>query len=54
MKATRQVCNLLQDLLDDPNPNSPAQSDAYIMFTQRLQDYKRRVRQQTQAHPPPG
>ena len=24
----------LQELLDSPNPNSPAQSDAYMIFTQ--------------------
>jgi len=44
----------LQDLLNDPNPNSPAQSDAYMLFTQKPAEYKRRVRAQTSAHPPPA
>ncbi len=25
---------MTQELLDSPNPNSPAQSDAYVIFTQ--------------------
>ncbi len=45
---------ILQDLLNDPNPNSPAQSDAYMLFTQKPAEYKRRVRLQTSAHPPPA
>lgn len=44
---------LLQELLDTPNPNSPAQSDAYIMFTQRLAEYKKRVKDQVHKYPPP-
>ncbi|DBB16145.1 TPA: hypothetical protein ACH3X3_015146 [Trebouxia sp. C0006] len=43
-----------KDLLNDPNPNSPAQSDAYMLFTQKPAEYKRRVRAQTSAHPPPA
>ena len=36
----------IQDLLDTPNPNSPAQSDAYQLFTQDKAEYKKRVRQE--------
>lgn len=36
----------LQDLLDDPNPNSPAQADAYMLFTRERSEYRRRVRAQ--------
>ena len=51
--ATLNFC-MMQDLLNDPNPNSPAQSDAYMLFTQKPAEYKRRVRAQTSAHPPPA
>lgn len=43
----------VQELLDAPNALSPAQSDAYLMFTQRLDDYKRRVKQEAAKYPPP-
>ncbi len=43
-----------QELLDTPNPQSPAQSDAFVAFTQRLAEYKRRVRQQATQYPPPA
>ena len=45
---------VLQELLDTPNPNSPAQSDAYILFTQKLSEYKKKVRQQASKYPPPS
>ena len=38
----------IQDLLDTPNPNSPAQSDAYQLFVQDKAAYARRIRQETQ------
>ncbi len=47
------VCVYTQELLDTPNPNSPAQSDAYMMFTQDLQRYKKEVKKQTGNYPPP-
>jgi hypothetical protein len=37
----------VQELLDNPNPNSPAQSDAYMAFTQNLPLYKKEVKKQT-------
>ncbi|KAL0042063.1 hypothetical protein WJX77_001974 [Trebouxia sp. C0004] len=52
--TVNQILLGIQDLLNDPNPNSPAQSDAYMLFTQRPAEYKRRVRAQTSAHPPPA
>ena len=42
-----------QELLDTPNPNSPAQSDAYVAFTQRRSEYTKRVREQAGRYPPP-
>lgn len=32
-----------QELLDNPNPLSPAQSDAFVMYQQRRDEYKKRV-----------
>ncbi|GAX78311.1 hypothetical protein CEUSTIGMA_g5753.t1 [Chlamydomonas eustigma] len=43
----------IQELLDNPNPQSPAQSDAYMIFTQNKTEYSRRVRKQSQQYPPP-
>ena len=36
----------IQELLDTPNPNSPAQSEAYKMFVQDKAAYARRVREE--------
>ena len=36
----------IQELLDTPNPNSPAQSEAYQMFVQDKASYAMRVRQE--------
>lgn len=35
----------LQSLLCDPNPNSPANSEAARMFSENKRDYNRRVRE---------
>jgi ubiquitin-conjugating enzyme E2 I len=43
----------VQELLDAPNDKSPAQSDAYIMFTQQPAEYKRKVKEQAARFPPP-
>ncbi len=43
----------MQELLDTPNEKSPAQSDAYMQFTQNLAEYKRKVKRQAQTFPPP-
>jgi len=40
----KQMLLGIQDLLDDPNPNSPAQSEAYNLFTRNKPEYKRRVK----------
>eukprot|EP00743_Colponemidia_sp_Colp-15_P001606 GILK01001753.1.p1 GENE.GILK01001753.1~~GILK01001753.1.p1 ORF type:complete len:160 (-),score=17.67 GILK01001753.1:185-664(-) len=49
----KQLLLGIQDLLDNPNPNSPAQADPYMLFTQNRAEYIRRVRQQAQQNPPP-
>ncbi|CAM9116763.1 unnamed protein product [Discosporangium mesarthrocarpum] len=40
----KQMLMGIQDLLDAPNPHSPAQSDAYTLFVTNLPEYRRRVR----------
>lgn len=48
-------CTLLpqQELLDNPNQLSPAQSDAYSYFTNDPTVYNRKVREQASKYPPP-
>ena len=43
----------IQELLDNPNEKSPAQSLAYQYFTTRLDDYKAKVKEQVGSYPPP-
>ncbi|CAM9278624.1 unnamed protein product [Choristocarpus tenellus] len=40
----KQMLMGIQDLFDSPNPNSPAQSEAYQLFVTNLPEYRRRVR----------
>lgn len=40
----KQVLIGIQDLLDDPNPSSPAQSEAYQLFMSDKAEYRRRVK----------
>lgn len=42
----KQVLTGIQDLLDNPNPKSPAQSTPYTLFTSNKEEYKRRVLQE--------
>lgn len=44
----------LQDLLDDANPKSPAQAEAFMLFTNNKTEYKRRVKEQTKRNPVPS
>ena len=41
----KQILLGIQDLLDDPNPDSPAQADAYNLFKKDRAAYERKVRQ---------
>jgi len=43
-----------QDLLDDPNPNSPAQSEAYALYMNNKAEYRKRVRQEALKNTPAG
>ncbi len=42
--TVKQMLLGIQDLLDSPNVNSPAQSEAYNLCVQNKTEYKRRVK----------
>ncbi|ORZ11076.1 SUMO-conjugating enzyme ubc9 [Absidia repens] len=50
--TVKQVLTGIQDLLDDPNPESPAQSEAYKLFKKDKEEYKRRVLLQAAKNQP--
>lgn len=47
----KQILLGIQDLLDDPNPESPAQADAYNLFKKDRPAYERRVKQVVRENP---
>ncbi|KAJ6122436.1 hypothetical protein N7512_004901 [Penicillium capsulatum] len=48
----KQILLGIQDLLNDPNPESPAQADAYNLFKKDRPAYERRVKQVVKENPP--
>ncbi|GBG28406.1 Ubiquitin-conjugating enzyme E2 E2 [Hondaea fermentalgiana] len=42
----------IQDLLDNPNPDSPAQAEPYKLFTTDLEAYRARVKIEVRNNPP--
>ena len=44
--TVKQILLGIQDLLDNPNPKSPAQEDAYRCFVKNKKNYEKRVRAQ--------
>ncbi|KAJ3214640.1 E2 SUMO-conjugating protein ubc9 [Dinochytrium kinnereticum] len=46
----KQILLGIQDLLDDPNPESPAQSEAYLLFKKDKAAYEKRIRQQAKQY----
>lgn len=42
----------IQDLLDNPNPNSPAQREAIEVYLNNKAEYRRKVREQAQKNLP--
>ncbi|PIM97522.1 Ubiquitin-protein ligase [Handroanthus impetiginosus] len=50
--TVKQILVGIQDLLDQPNPADPAQTEGYHMFIQDPVEYKKRVRQQAKQYPP--
>lgn len=51
--TVKQILVGIQELLDQPNPADPAQIEAYQLFIQDPEEYKRRVKQQAKNYPPP-
>jgi len=49
--TVKQILVGIQDLLDQPNPADPAQTDGYHLFIQDPTEYKRRVRLQAKQYP---
>ena len=50
--TVKQILLGVQDLLNNPNPDSPAQREAYEIFQTDKPEYKRRVRQQAMKNVP--
>ncbi|CAB1105565.1 unnamed protein product [Ectocarpus sp. CCAP 1310/34] len=48
----KQMLLGIHDLFDTPNPNSPAQSEAYQLFVTNKEEYRRRVRLEAQKNIP--
>ena len=44
----------IQDLLDDPNPHSPANGEANALFLKNKAKYSQRVKAQARSCPPSG
>ncbi|GJV14850.1 SUMO-conjugating enzyme SCE1-like protein [Tanacetum coccineum] len=49
--TVKQILCGIQDLLDTPNPASPAQHDSYRLFITNLPEYKKRVQDQAKRYP---
>lgn len=52
--TVKQMVLGIQDLLDTPNKNSPAQSEAYNLLVQNEAEYKRRVKMEAQKYAAQG
>ena len=52
--TVKQILLGVQDLLDSPNPASPAQSEAYMLFTNDRVEYDKKVKAQSLRYPPPS
>ena len=48
----KQILLGIQDLLNDPNPDSPAQSEAYVLYKRDKVAYEKRIRQVAQQNQP--
>jgi ubiquitin-conjugating enzyme E2 I len=49
----KQILLGIQDLLNDPNPESPAQADAYNLFKKDRAAYERKIKQIVKENPAP-
>lgn len=43
----------IQSLLDEPNPDSPAQAEAYTLFKKDVEAYRKKVKQVVKENPAP-
>ena len=50
--TVKQILIGIQELLDNPNPQSPAQAEAYHVYVKDMDEYKRRVRLECQKYVP--
>ncbi|KAJ3073053.1 E2 SUMO-conjugating protein ubc9 [Podochytrium sp. JEL0797] len=50
--TVKQILLGIQDLPNDPNLNSPAQSDAYMLLKKYKVAYEKRIKQQALEHVP--
>ena len=50
--TVKQVLLGIQELLDNPNLNSPAQAEPYRLMSTNLEEYQTRVRKQVETMPP--
>jgi ubiquitin-conjugating enzyme E2 I len=48
----KQMLLGIQDMLNNPNPNSPAQREAYDIFVKDKEEYRKRVKQQAARNVP--
>ncbi|KAI1341356.1 ubiquitin carrier protein [Xylariaceae sp. FL0016] len=48
--TVKQIALGIQDLLDNPNPESPAQAEAYNLFKRDRVEYERRVKRWVKDH----
>ena len=49
----KQILLGIQDLLDEPNPDSPAQSEAYNLYVRNRPAYRKRIQQEARKFPAP-
>lgn len=49
----KQILLGIQDLLDEPNPESPAQAEAYNLYKKDRPAYEKKIRQIVKENPPP-
>jgi len=49
----KQILLGVQDLLDDPNPDSPAQADAYNLFKKDRAAYETKIKRIVRENPAP-
>ena len=51
--TVRQILLGVQDLLNDPNPESPAQAEAYNLFKKDRVEYEKRIKRVVRENPAP-